>query len=370
MERDAKMYPNIKKDEFDKVHTSYCKGIAIIFMIVHHLFWNVPNIGIKLGDMTISQRVGIVGKVCVSIFLILSGIGLYKTYNKNIDKKYFYSKHLVKLYFNYMFTVITSVIIIVVLFPSKFNDMIGFNINGFLKLILSLTGYQYIIGYQGINAAWWFMSVILTCYLLFPIILRVINKHPLRILIFSFLLSFINIVKINRLGVLDIISWMFPFVLGCYISHENLFEKIKININLSSNTERKYKKILLILTMLFFTIIRSLVSPQGIAGIKIDYILAVLIILNVYILFENLNISKKVICYLGNKSMDIYYIHMFISNYLFVDLVYGINNTFVMVFVVILFSLIWSYILDFIRLKIKFKNIINRCNELIMTLEF
>lgn len=78
------------RDTFNLKHTNYCKGIAIIFMVIHHLFWNVPNIGYMVGDMALSQRIGIIGKVCVSIFLFLSGIGLYKSSPENISYKEFF----------------------------------------------------------------------------------------------------------------------------------------------------------------------------------------------------------------------------------------------------------------------------------------
>ncbi len=47
---------NNKMNSFSLNHTNYCKGIAIIFMFVHHLFQNVPNIGYIIGDMALSQN--------------------------------------------------------------------------------------------------------------------------------------------------------------------------------------------------------------------------------------------------------------------------------------------------------------------------
>lgn len=56
--------------------------------------------------------------------------------------------------------------------------------------------------------------------------------------------------------------------------------------------------------------------------------------------------------------MDIYYVHMFISNYFLSQFIYSINNVFFMVIVVIILSLIWSYILDVIRKIISFDKIL------------
>lgn len=50
--------------------TSAVKGIAIIAMLVHHLFYQHPEYGM------IIYQLGLVGKICVALFLFLSGYGL------------------------------------------------------------------------------------------------------------------------------------------------------------------------------------------------------------------------------------------------------------------------------------------------------
>lgn len=52
-----------------KTDTSVLKGIAILAMLVHHLYMRTDNSWL-LGQM---QEVG---KVCVSLFILLSGYGL------------------------------------------------------------------------------------------------------------------------------------------------------------------------------------------------------------------------------------------------------------------------------------------------------
>ena len=67
--------------------TNFSKGIAVCFLIVHHLFWDVPNIGLSINGIALSQRIGIVGKVCVAIFLILSGYGINESSKKGLKLK-------------------------------------------------------------------------------------------------------------------------------------------------------------------------------------------------------------------------------------------------------------------------------------------
>lgn len=55
------------------------KGIAICAMLWHHLFYEHPEYG------KIVFHLALLGKVCVSMFLMISGYGLTKQYNKVVN---------------------------------------------------------------------------------------------------------------------------------------------------------------------------------------------------------------------------------------------------------------------------------------------
>ncbi len=69
---------------FTREDTKVIKGLAVILMLIHHL-WAFPNR--IAGDGLVSylevfgqssiQYIGIFGKICVSIFLFLGGYGIY-----------------------------------------------------------------------------------------------------------------------------------------------------------------------------------------------------------------------------------------------------------------------------------------------------
>lgn len=349
-------------DKFTLEHTHYCKGIAIILMITHHLFWNRPGIGMFIGDMAISQRVGIIGKVCVSLYLMLSGLGLYKSTNKIYSKKEFWCKKLYKLYMNYFFIVWTSILISLIFFREQYLELIGCGAMGTLKVVLSFTGLQYFVGYQGINGAWWFMTVIIAFYIAFPFIKWGVEKYKEKFLVLFFIISFTDMIPLEKIRIFTILSWGFPFVLGVYIAYSNILCDIK-NYIYSKNT--LLKKIMLLIILLFSLILRQELSPQGIAGIKFDYYLAFICVISIYIFYEKILIGKKIFCFLGKKSMDIYYVHMFITTYYLSELINKINNTFIMIIASILLSLVWSYGLDIIRKIIGWNNFNLRIKSII-----
>lgn len=349
----------MNKTNFTLNQTFYTKGIAIILMIFHHLFWDYPNIGIQFGGMALSQRIGIIGKVCVSIFVILSGIGLYYTSNQEKCVK-FYSQKIIKLYANYLFIVITSFIMSFLFFKEPFLNILGGNIEGIIKIILTISGLHYLIGYQGINAAWWFVTLIIILYLLFPILNKLLSEYNNKLLILLFFMSFLYIIPLGKIKILEIFSWLFPFVLGMYIAKTNILFKIKQYINFKF---KLIKNLVLLSIFLLLLYVRSSISPQGIIAIKLDYFIAFLIIYFVYCYYNYFFITKNFIVYLGKRSMEIFYIHMFISNYYLRDLVYNFKNPFFMVIIVLIISLVWAQILVLLRNIIKFDDIIKKISN-------
>ncbi len=62
--------------DLSKSDTAGIKGIAILFMLWHHLFLH----SVEYGALT--QSLAIVSKVCVALFLFVSGYGLTKQYSR------------------------------------------------------------------------------------------------------------------------------------------------------------------------------------------------------------------------------------------------------------------------------------------------
>ncbi len=66
--------------ELSKSDTTGVKGIAILFMLWHHLFLHSTEYG------SLTQSLAIVFKVCVALFLFVSGYGLTKQYGSLVNR--------------------------------------------------------------------------------------------------------------------------------------------------------------------------------------------------------------------------------------------------------------------------------------------
>ena len=70
--------------DFDKNKTLFFKGIAIIFMVLLHLFgqYELKYISIIGNYGNVEKGVGDFGKICVSIYIFLSGYRISKSKKK------------------------------------------------------------------------------------------------------------------------------------------------------------------------------------------------------------------------------------------------------------------------------------------------
>ncbi len=94
--------------------TNIAKGAACMLLLLHHLFYHESrwDLFYHIGgfDPPLIARVAVMAKVCVAMFVILSGYGLAKSAEKSekVGLKFTY-KRLVKLYMPFWFIFIIFV---------------------------------------------------------------------------------------------------------------------------------------------------------------------------------------------------------------------------------------------------------------------
>ncbi len=112
------------------IDTRVLKGIAILLMLIHHLFYDESMEGM-FGDVSIFgfhvvHEMGGWSKVCVSIFVVLSGYGLeVTTKDKEMNLVSFYKHRFKKLMLNYWFVWLLTVPIGIFVFGHSLNDAYG-----------------------------------------------------------------------------------------------------------------------------------------------------------------------------------------------------------------------------------------------------
>lgn len=222
---------------FDKRQTNIAKGVAVLLLLWHHLFYNNPkNYGkfisvLNINNVPVESVIADLCKVCVAVFLLLSGYGLYRSYqnfcnetivNNRINVKKdckFVWNHWIKMMSGYWFIYIIFVPM-GLLFGRSFLAYYGLNpiyyLTDFLGISYLFFGYNTIF-----NVTWWFMSVIIVLYIIFPLLYKLLIWQSGIALSLSILFMFVNIPFLHGVN-----YWFAPFIFGMYISKYNLFARI------------------------------------------------------------------------------------------------------------------------------------------------
>lgn len=312
------------KKELSIKDTNVLKGIALLILLFHHLWYT--NEGADLNGNNIIdgtehylQTLSISCKICVAIFVFLSGYGLTKSYKGNA--KYHFAHRLTKLYLNYWLIWILFVPVGVFYFNRTFPDVYQTS-HVVLMAIIDFLGLSTSFGFYGYNATWWFYSSIILLYIIYPLIHRTIKYWHLWFLVgisFSYVLGQFSshISVLNRIWtfVEPIHYYLGVFIWGCLISQFNIISWLRQHLN---------TKISIALWGLFVYIAYFRIRA-GWGGMNMDPYLTVLFVL-VYTTIGGMEKTKNVFAFIGKHSFNIFLFHTFIFALYFHNFVYYTQN--------------------------------------------
>jgi peptidoglycan/LPS O-acetylase OafA/YrhL len=174
------------------------------------------------------------GRIGVAIFLFASGCSLAYTDSEIRtleDIKNFYSKRLSRIYPAYWAAIIFSIMMEPWILQRSFSN---------------IEIFKYIIGFQAwgartgmealgkINGPFWFLTPLLSLYLMYPLILYLIAKRPNLSILSFFVISFVSTYLMLRYysseSAWSPLYWLFVFGLGIYLMKMNWYPRIESKI--------------------------------------------------------------------------------------------------------------------------------------------
>ena len=169
--------------------TKIMKGIAIVCMLMHHL-WFFPNripgggvVGLfTLFGMPSTLYLGIFGKICVPMFFFFGGYGVYKS---SYGKSYDIVGRLKRLYFAYWKVFLVFIPIGFLFFSSQFPYCIDpFIYSRFEKLVPRELLSNFLGFSSTYNREWWFLISYAFALITFPFIRAIIDRYSARVNLF------------------------------------------------------------------------------------------------------------------------------------------------------------------------------------------
>ena len=166
--------------ELTKQDTIAIKGIAILLMLWHHLFLSTVEYGVWANSFSS------IAKLCVALFLFVSGYGLTKQYAK-LEKPYLKNtvKFLVLRYLKFFLPYWFCFAIIVAVgnaFGYGFADAYPPSRNTLKCFLLDIWGQN---GYASYLPTWWFNKMILQLYLVFPLLYLLVRNRYVALVAFA-----------------------------------------------------------------------------------------------------------------------------------------------------------------------------------------
>ncbi len=365
----------MERKTFSIENTLALKGIAIIMMMFHHCFRKAS----LFEDYTVSffpltqnfvVEVSLAFKICVSIFVFITGYGLMLSLRKLNAEYNWTKKEIAKWTVNRLIKLLAGYIIIVVLvwiicqiidgrtYDIYFSDGKTY---GIVQMIIELFGLSDIMGTATLVGTWWYMSIAVLFVFSVPIFAKLYKK--IGTLPTLLLVIFIPRVIGWEYEDNSWISFLFPLLLGMIFAEKNLMVKVA---NFKIIKDNKWNKILKFvletigIILLFYLYTRL---PKDLFW-EIRYgIIPVCLMCYLYEFFIDIPIIKPILKFLGKHSMNIFLIHTFIRAYYLKDFVYSQGNFLAIAGVLLLISLIISIILELFKKLIRYDKTTKKFQE-------
>ncbi len=317
--------------------SNYLKGIAIILMLVHHLFAYPsrisPDITVyhMVNSVNIEMFVGLFGKICVSMFLFLSGYGF--SLKTEVTFKYIWGK-LKNLYISYWIVLFIFVPIGILYFP---GERYSLSPSLFFENLIGIKSTY--------NSEWWFFKLYVLYVLSLPLLSR-LNIYPLLGLLFLAALCGKGLQYVSWAPevVIEYCTWLLPFGFGMVFGRSQKMPPDSWMVKLITTLSRTHPLILLMVTVAVFIVAHNpgllLVTP--------------LFIIAMMKTADGLGSTvNRVVGELGKHSMYMWLTHSFYCYYFTQELIFAPRYTPLILLLLIVVSYLTSLVLSRIEWVVK-----------------
>ena len=353
-----------KQVSFGKDASQALKGIAIILMLIHHLFcFGRPDAyTISFFPFTKTQIVEFAtfSKICVSLFALISGYGLFLSYRnkKNSDPQWVALRYL-KTYSGYWFVFVLCVVVLQILTGRPVAKYYNGNLwTSALSVVIDFLGLAHLFGTSTLLETWWYMSTAFVFILLMPLVCRKQGNYLILWLIgvavFIRLITGGNISKYysEYLGGSNPYIFIASFLIGALFARRDLLLRI---------VNAPYRPIRFVVECVLLVLAYQLYKfapKQYYWELKWALIPALVLLFSAEFIIRIPGL-RRILQFLGHHSMNIYLTHNFFRAYL-QDYIYGQKHFALIILLLIGISLICSLIIEALKKVLKYDESISR----------
>lgn len=344
---------------FSKNDSAKLKGIAILFMLMHHLYFKAGQFeGYAISFAPFSESfvidVSMMMKICVSFFAFISGFGLHASFqSRDTSCSRWALSRIVKTQMGFLFIFVPSLIVTALIDGLPFRVYFsGSRIAGIVYLIVDALGLSGIFKTPSLLGSWWYMSAAIVFVAILPVLEKAkssIGWVPLlAIIIFG-----PRMMNVGFPGSNSVLTFLLPFVLGVLCNDLGLFEWLRGLWN--EWTERCPEGALRLgswILLLLFSALSYLVflNIKYDVAWELEYgLIPVLFVPLLQATLFNVRIFGLALAFFGKYSMAIFLTHGFIRGVYFKDLIYGTGDFIISFILLLTMSLALAMLLEWLK---------------------
>ncbi len=330
---------------FSKKNSLEAKGLAILLLLIYHLFENKTMLEELQVDHTPFGREGFLtftgyGNICVAVFVFLTAYGIsVGLLSRELSAKETLAEawtRFGKLMLRF-FILFASVNL---LWWRHFDyvSLYGEGKQGFLYALTDGLGLSMFFDTPTLNQTWWYMEIAYILIFLLPVLAWAVRKTGYYLLPVAFFLPYVFSMEF------DIHRYFFVAVFGVCAAYGRLPDKL-----LALKIPVAVKWIgglgLLVLSVL----IRQNYAVHETYLWLVDAPIALLVIYVASALFGSVPGLREVLQFVGKHSMNIYLVHTFFYMALWRDYIYHFHYWLASLFICLGACLIYSLVLEGIK---------------------
>ena len=331
---------------FSRRTTNAAKGLAVFFMLFHHLFYCSPEFVEKYGFSTFFIRperiieLSGAAKICVAVFVFITAYGISLSMKKDEGPKDSMKsavRRWIKLEKNFL---IVFIIAIATCFLRTDRLSVYLQSGGLMApvyFVIDALGLSSLFGTPTYNETWWYMSLAILLIFLVPVMAMIFRRISYGLVVIVFFLPYLGMQYTGAT------LYLFAAVLGIWMAHSSFLTRINGRFKSGGAKALLFVLLLVILAALVYIRIRIGLTYW------IDALAAADICLGFHVLIDMGGLPFPVVSFVGKYSMNIFLIHTLIFEYYFTPFIYSFRNWLLITLVLLGISLAVSIGIEAIK---------------------
>lgn len=346
--------------QFTKDKTLVVKGVAIILLLMYHLF-QYESVIIESGvvysplPLSVFHMLAKFGNICVAIFVFLTAYGITKGLLEQGDCSIVEAykqatKRFVRLVFDFAFVYITIRILLFVLYGHQ-----AFYAGGWQGFVYGLTdglGMNQFFDTPTINQTWWYMKLAYVFIFLVPVLAFLSKKMGNVLLLLAFFAP--AVIQFDP----DVERYWYTAVLGVCAANGDWITKM-INLKIPKMIQWLVGMVILVALI---PIRQNFAMYEYYVHI-IDAPIAMMIVVIVGGLWASVPLLNKGLMLIGKYSMIIFLVHSFFYQSICEEFIYRYKYAGIILLLLLVISLVYAVVVD--GLKVLVCKCINRKKDCI-----